>query len=69
MSRINDVKKPRGRPIVDSEPVTVRMERIQIEAVDDWRRGEKDLPSRPEAVRRLIDLGLVKAKGSDSFST
>jgi hypothetical protein len=30
--------------------------------VDLWRRKQPDLPGRPEAIRRLVELGL-KAKG------
>jgi hypothetical protein len=30
--------------------------------LDDWRRAQDDLPGRPEAIRRLVDLGL-KVKG------
>lgn len=40
-------------------------QRIQLVAsasfgkdVDDWRRGQADLPSRSEAIRRLVYLGL-----------
>jgi hypothetical protein len=56
----DDVKKLRtGRPSIDSEAITVRMTREQIEALDDWRRVQSDLPGRPEAIRRLIALGLV----------
>lgn len=40
-------------------------QRIQLVAsldfsktVDEWRRGQADLPSRSEAIRRLVDLGL-----------
>ncbi|MBP1297418.1 hypothetical protein ACVL91_009818 [Bradyrhizobium elkanii] len=29
---------------------------------DDWRRKQADLPGRPEAIRRLVEIGL-KAKG------
>jgi hypothetical protein len=59
MSRDDSAKKPpKGRPVVDSEPVNVRIERQQLAALDDWRRGQSDLPSRPEAIRRLIELGL-----------
>jgi hypothetical protein len=33
-------------------------------ALDDWRRKQEDLPGRPEAIRRLVELGLkVKPKG------
>ena len=33
-----------------------------LQALDDWRRKQDDLPGRPEAIRRLVELGL-KAKG------
>jgi len=29
--------------------------------IDEWRRQQPDLPSRAEAARRLIELGLVAA--------
>jgi hypothetical protein len=62
MSTLNSAKKlSKGRPVVDSEPVNVRIERSQIVALDDWRRQQTDLPSRPEAVRRMIKLGLKAA--------
>jgi hypothetical protein len=32
--------------------------------VDDWRRTQADLPSRAEAVRRLLD-GALKDQSSD----
>ena len=38
--------------------------RIAVDAlqiIDDWRRKQNDLPGRPEAIRRLVELGL-KAK-------
>lgn len=27
--------------------------------IDDWRRRQSDLPARAEAIRRLIQLGLM----------
>jgi len=37
--------------------------RKALAPLDEWRREEEDLPSRPEAIRRLIELGLtVKRK-------
>jgi hypothetical protein len=61
-SRINNVKKSkRGRPPIESEAVTVRMATSALRDVDDWRRQQDDLPGRPEAIRRLVELGL-KAK-------
>ena len=62
-SRINNIKNAkRGRPPVDSEAITVRMAVDALQNVDDWRRKQADLPGRPEAIRRLVELGL-KAKG------
>jgi hypothetical protein len=60
-TKISAKKSNKGRPSVDSEAINVRMERPQIESVDDWRRQQKDLPTRPEAVRRLVGLGLGAA--------
>jgi hypothetical protein len=64
-STINSAKKSkrRGRPEVESEAVNVRMAKSGLESIDDWRRNQPDLPGRPEAIRRLVDLGLkAKAK-------
>ncbi|OIM94685.1 hypothetical protein BLN97_09455 [Bradyrhizobium elkanii] len=61
-STINSAKKSRrGRPAVDSEAVNVRMTVDALQNLDDWRRKQEDLPGRPEAIRRLVELGL-KAK-------
>ena len=57
-----DTTKPRkGRPAVTGEPVMVRVQPEMAKELDDWRRGQDDLPGRPEAIRRLVELGL-KAK-------
>lgn len=59
MSTDISAKKPqKGRPSVDSEAVNVRIERPQLNKIDEWRRSEVDIPTRPEAIRRLIDRGL-----------
>jgi metal-responsive CopG/Arc/MetJ family transcriptional regulator len=34
--------------------------------IDEWRRQQADLPSRAEAARRLIQLGLEAAKHSSA---
>lgn len=61
-SRFNDIRQlKRGRPPVDSEAITVRMSAASLKELDDWRRNEDDLPGRPEAIRRLVEIGL-KAK-------
>jgi hypothetical protein len=33
------------------------------ERLDAWRREQKDLPSRSEAIRRLVELALAPGSG------
>jgi hypothetical protein len=62
-STIDSAKKPKkGRPAADTEAVNVRLPTSALKVIDDWRRKQDDLPGRPEAIRRLVDLGL-RAKG------
>lgn len=58
MSNDSANKSKRGRPVVDTEAVNVRLPREMVEAVDAFRREQGDQPTRPEAIRRLVDLGL-----------
>ncbi|WP_168195726.1 hypothetical protein [Bradyrhizobium sp. NAS80.1] len=51
-----------GRPPVDSEAVNVRMTVAALKSLDDWRRAQEDLPGRPEAIRRLVEIGLRTKK-------
>ncbi|MCX7567740.1 ribbon-helix-helix protein, CopG family [Sulfitobacter sp. F26169L] len=41
-------------PKKDTEALTLRLSRDMIEALDDRRRSEPDLPTRPEMIRRLL---------------
>ena len=41
----------------------VRLSPDQVRAVNDWRQRQEDLPSRAEAIRRLVDFGIGKALG------
>ena len=43
--------------------IPVMMAATEVGAIDEWRRKQDDLPSRSEAIRRLVELGL-KAKKS-----
>jgi hypothetical protein len=38
--------------------VVVQMLSREVHAIDEWRRKQRDLPSRSEAVRRLVAAGL-----------
>lgn len=61
MKSINDIgkKKGRGRPATDATPILVRMLPSQLAAVDEWIEKQKgEVVTRPEALRRLVELGL-----------
>lgn len=60
---ITDNTKKRGRPKTTGigTLIGVRLLDQPLAAVDDWRARQDDAPSRPEAIRRLVELGL-KAK-------
>jgi hypothetical protein len=51
-------KSKRGRPPVDSEAVNVRVTVEALRELDDWRRQQDDLPGRPEAIRRLVEIAI-----------
>lgn len=56
-------RRARGRPPnrTHDRPFQMRVSEQFLRMVDDWRRTQLDLPSRAEAIRRLVELG---AKGS-----
>jgi hypothetical protein len=62
---IRDIaKKPLGRPKTTGPGigVLVKMHDHHLDALDGWIAKQKPQPSRPEAIRRLVELGL-KVKG------
>ena len=55
-------KKKRGpAPTGIGVQVVVRMQPIPLSALDSWAAKQSDQPTRAEAIRRLVELGL-KAK-------
>jgi hypothetical protein len=56
-------KKKRGRPASTGRgaQIGMRWQDIHLSAIDEWRE-KHDVASRPEAIRRLVELGL-KVKG------
>jgi metal-responsive CopG/Arc/MetJ family transcriptional regulator len=40
----------------------VRVQPDLMKKLDDWSRAQKDGPSRPEAIRRLIEAGLASSQ-------
>jgi hypothetical protein len=51
-------KKSRGRPRKNPTSIHVTLLPDQLAALDAWIEGQDDGVSRPEAIRRLIELGL-----------
>jgi hypothetical protein len=54
-------KTRKKRAAVTGDLVGVRVQPDMAKDLDDWRRKQDDLPGRPEAIRRLVELAL-KAK-------
>ena len=57
---IRVIKKSRGRPKTTGTGtlIGVRFQDSALKRVDHWAVGEADKPSRPEAIRRLVDVAL-----------
>jgi metal-responsive CopG/Arc/MetJ family transcriptional regulator len=53
-------RKP--RPPAPGEQVVVRLQPDLLTKIDKWRRNQYDLPSRAEAMRRLVDQALESKK-------
>jgi hypothetical protein len=51
-------KTPKKRAPETGELVGVRVQPGMAKEIDDWRRAQEDIPGRPEAIRRLVELGL-----------
>lgn len=58
--------KPRRRATTTGTLVGTRFQMTLLEAIDSWRKDQDDLPTRPEAVRRLVELGMVNSGISPS---
>lgn len=54
------VPKRTGRPPTGKDPVTaIRLSPTLRAAIDEWRRKQDDLPSRSEAIRRLVEQAIA----------
>jgi hypothetical protein len=63
-SMIKVIPKKRGRPATGNDAVrAVRLPDDLVKEIDRWakRQGGKKTPTRSEAIRRLIEIGLSKA--------
>jgi metal-responsive CopG/Arc/MetJ family transcriptional regulator len=49
--------RPTGR--TQDRPFQIRLTEQFLTKVDDWRRKQPDLPSRSEAIRRIVEAHLA----------
>lgn len=62
-------QKKRGRPATGRDPVSaVRFPAEVTAQIDTWAANQESHPSRSEAIRRLVELGLT-VKGASAGST
>jgi hypothetical protein len=62
-STVSDIRKKRiGRPPVNSVPILVRIPPDELEPIDEWISRHREELSRPEAIRRLVAVGLRAKK-------
>jgi hypothetical protein len=59
----NRKRRGRGRPKTGiGKPVGLRLYPELESRIDDWASNQPDKPGRPEAIRRLVEIALGKAK-------
>ena len=63
-STVSNIKKKKriGRPPIGAIPVLVRIPPTEMKPIDDWISEREEFVSRPEAIRRLVEIGLGSAK-------
>jgi hypothetical protein len=65
--RVTTKKRGRGRPKTTGKgtQIGMRWQKPALDAIDAWRSEHEDELDRPEAIRRLVELGLtaVSKKG------
>jgi hypothetical protein len=44
----------------------MRVSESFLRMVDDWRRGQIDIPSRAEAIRRMVEIAIKEKKKPDT---
>ena len=57
-------KKRAAPPAGKGTPIGLRLAPATLARVDRWATSQQDDPSRPEAIRRLVELGLASAQGA-----
>jgi hypothetical protein len=59
---IGDNQKKRGRPKTGITPMTgVRFRASVLAEIERWASQQEDKPTKAEAIRRLVEIGLKSA--------
>ena len=51
-------------PRKDTEALTLRLSKDMLKIIDDARRLEEDLPTRPEMIRRVLEAWAGESQAS-----
>ena len=51
-----------GQSVDNRKQFNMRVTNEWLGKVDDWRRSQRDIPSRSEAIRRLVEVGIEASK-------
>jgi hypothetical protein len=62
------MKSSKARATETGTLIGVRLQGANLAAVDTWRKMQIDLPSRPEAIRRLLTEALGKPADAGSIA-
>jgi hypothetical protein len=62
-TKIIAMKKKVGRPtgVVQTHQLQTRVSAEFLAKLDEWRRAQPDLPSRTEAIRRIVEQAIDAA--------
>ena len=52
--------------VLTEQRVHLTMPAEEVAVVDDWRRRQRDLPPRAEAIRHLVRVGAACENGGES---
>lgn len=53
----------------DAPPVQIRFPSELLSSIENWRREQLDIPTRPEAIRRLLGQALLGRSMAGSQET
>jgi hypothetical protein len=62
--RVNPKKRGRPKTTGRGQLIGIRLHKPLLSALDGWIVGQESAPSRPEAIRRLLEQALATAAAS-----